>query len=219
MANAIINLREAVELCTTKRTSRPLLISSLNTLAHAYDSHHRHSKDISDVVEEVEVLRRVLNSTDKGKGRLVPLVNLTNALWRLCGLEPGRSNDLDEALLRGREALKLSDRSDNVIHIKALTALAQVLSARYVQTSPKSVTDLDQAIQYYRKAMAIHYYRKAIGSDPKHGPEPILCSGLASAIYIRCQDFEEALEGATLEDAISYNQEALKTVGKFRSAL
>lgn len=127
-----------------------------------------------------------------------------NALWRRCEIEPGRSNDLDEAVLRGREALKLSDASDNIIHAKALTTLANVLSARYAQTSPKNVTDLDQAIQYYRDA---------IDPDPEDGPDPILCSSLASAIYTRCQDFEEA-EGATLEDAISYNQEALHTCPK-----
>ena len=205
LMNAIINLREAVELNTTKPTNRPLLISSLKTLGLAYDSHYRHSKDICDVVEKVEVLRRVLNLTDEGKERLAPLVNLTNALGRLCEIEPGRSNDLDEAVLRGREALRLSNDSDNIIHIKALTALAQVISARYVQTT-KNVRDLDQAIQYYRKA---------IDSDNEDGPDAILCSGLASAIYIRCQDFEEVLEGATLEDAISYNQQALQTCPKY----
>lgn len=124
-----------------------------------------------------------------------------NALWRRCEIEPGRSNDLDEAVLRGREALELSDGSDKVIHTKALVTLANVLSARYDQKSPKNVTDLDQAIQYYREA---------IDPDPEDGPDSMLCSRLASAIHIRCEDFEEA-EGMTLEDAISYYQEALHT--------
>ena len=201
LMNAIINLREAEELCTTDSTRRPFLLLSLNNLARAYDGHYHYSKDISDVVGKVDVLRRVLDLTDEGKGRLISLVNLTNALCRLFEIEPNRSNDLDEAVLRGREALKLSDNSDSVIHIKALTTLANVLYARYVQISPKNVTDLDQAIQYYREAM---------DPDPGDGPDPILCSSLASAIYIRCQGFEE-VEGATLEDAISYSQEALRT--------
>jgi tetratricopeptide (TPR) repeat protein len=204
LMNAMVNLREAVELCTPKPANRPLLLLSLNNLAQAYDSHYNYSEDINDVVGKVDVLRRVLDLTDEGKGRLVPLVNLTNALWRLCEIEHNRSNDLDEAVLCGREALKLSDGSDNIIHAKALITLANVLSARYVQISPKNVTDLDQAIQYYSEA---------IDPDPEDGPDPILCSSLASAIYIRCQGFEE-VEGATLEDAISYNQEALHTCPK-----
>ena len=221
LMNAIIYLREATELCTTSSarrllfflyfnhlgrppTSRPLLLLSLNHLAQAYDSHYHHSEDINDVVEKVDVLRRILDLTDEGKGRLVPLVNLTNALWRHCEIKPGHRNDLDEAVLRGREALKLSDDSNNNIHVKVLATLANVLSARYVLISPKNVTDLDQAIQYYREA---------IDPDPEDGPDPILCTSLASAIYIRCRDFEE-VEGATLEDAISYNQMALHTCPK-----
>ena len=204
LMNAIINLREAVELCTTKPTNRPLLRLALNHLAQAYDNHYNYSDDISDIVEEVNVLQRVLYLTDEGKGQLVPLVNLTNALWRHCEIEPGRSDDLDEAVLRGREALKVSDGSDNYMHVKALTTLANVLSARYVQISPKNVNDLDQAIQYYREA---------IDPGPDDAPDLILCSNLASAIYTRCQDFEQ-VEGATLEDAISYNQEALYTCPK-----
>ena len=204
LMKAIVNLREAEELCTTKPTSRPLLLLSLNNLAQAYDSHYHYSEDITDVVGKVDALRRVLNLMDEGKGRLVSLVNLTNALWRLCEIEHNRSNDLEEAVLHGREALKLSDASDNVIRAKARLTLANVLSARYVQISPKNVMDLDEAIQYYREA---------IDPDPEDGPDPVLCSSLASAIYIRCQGFEE-VEGATLEDAISYNQEALHTCPK-----
>ena len=204
LMNAIICLREAVELRPTKPTSRPLLLMALNNLAEAYDRHYHYSEDISDVVGKVDALRRVLYLTDEGKGRPVPLVNLTNALWRLCEIEPNRRNDLDEAVLRGREALKLSDGSDNIIHVEALTILANILSARYVQISPKNITDLDEAIQCYRDA---------IDPDPEDGPDPILCSKLASAIYIRCQGFGE-VEGATLEDAISYNQEALHTCPK-----
>ncbi|KIK00646.1 hypothetical protein K443DRAFT_7494 [Laccaria amethystina LaAM-08-1] len=204
LMNAIINLREAVELCATKPTSRPLLLSSLNNLAQAYDSHYHHSKNINDVVGKVDVLRRVLDLTDEGKGRLVPLVNLTNALWMLCEIEPGRNNDLDEAVLRGREGLKLTDGSDNILRVKALITLANVLSARYVQISPKNVADLDQAIRYYREA---------IDRDPKDGPDPILCGSLASAIYNRCQGFEE-VKGATLQDAISYNQTVLRRCPK-----
>ena len=205
LMNAIIYLREAVELCTdTKPTNRPLLLSSLNTLAQAYDSHYHYSEDIGDVIQEVDALRRVLNLTDEGKGRLVPLVNLMNALRRFCDIDPNRSNDFDEAVLCGREALELFDGSDITIHAKALITLADLLCVRYVRTSPKSVTDLDQAIQYYREA---------IDPDPENGPDPILCSSLASAIYIRCQDFGE-VEGVTLDDAISYNQEALHTCPK-----
>ncbi|KIK00674.1 hypothetical protein K443DRAFT_99905 [Laccaria amethystina LaAM-08-1] len=204
LMDAIINLREAVELCTTKPTRRPLLLLALNSLGQAYDSHYQYSEDISDVVGKVDVLRSILNLTDEGEGRLVPLVNLTNALWRLREIEHNQSNNLDEAVLRGREALELSDGSDSIIRVKAVITLADVLSARYIQTSPKNVTDLDQAIQYYRDA---------IDPDPEDGPDYILRSSLASAIYIRCQDFEEA-EGATLEDAISYNQEALHTCPK-----
>jgi len=204
LMNAIIYLREAVELCITKPTRHPLLLVSVNNLAQAYDSHYNYSEDIGDVVEKVEVLRRVLDLTDEGNWRLVLLVNLTNALWRLCEIDHNRSNDLNEAVLRGREALELSDGSDNVIHVKALITLANVLSARYVQISPKNVTDLDQAIQYYGEA---------VDPDPDDGPDPILCCSLASAIYIRCRDFEE-VEWATLEDAISYNHEALHTCPK-----
>ena len=119
-----------------------------------------------------------------------------NALWRLCKIEHNRSNNLDEVVLLGREALELSDGSDKIIHAKALITLTHVLSARYVQISPKNVTDLNQAIQYYREA---------IDPDSEDGPDPILFSNLASAIYIGCQDFKE-VEGATLEDAIFYNQ-------------
>ena len=115
------------------------------------------------------------------------------------------TNDLDEEVLHGREALKLSDGSDEIIHAKALITLAHILSNRYDQSYPKNVTDLDEAIQYYREA---------INPDPEDGPNPVLCSSLASAIYIRCQDFEEEVEGATLEDAISYNQEALRACPK-----
>ena len=204
LMNAIISLREAVELRPTKPTSRPLLLLAFNNLAEAYNRHYHYSEDISDVVGQVDALRRVLDLTDKGKGRLVPLVNLTNALWKFCKIEPNQRNDLDEAVLRGREALKLSDGSDNIIRVEALTTLANVLSARYLQISPKNVTDLDEAIQYYREA---------IDPDPEDGPDPILCSSLASAIYTRYQGFEE-VEGATLEDAISYNQEALHTCPK-----
>ena len=173
--DAIINLREAVELCTTKPArrpllflsfnhpaqapnSRPLLLLSLNHLAQAYDSHYQYSEDISDVVGKVDVLRRVLDLTDGGKGRLVPLINLTNALWKLCEIEHNRRNDLEEAVLRGREALKLSDVSDGIIHIKALITLANVLSSRYVQISPKEVegaTVLEDAISYNRQALLI----------------------------------------------------------------
>ena len=188
LMNAIINLREALELCTT---NRPLLLLALNSLGQAYDSHYHYSATISDVVGKVDV-------------RLVSLVSLTNAVWRLCEIEHNKSNNLDEAVLRGREALKLSDGFDNIIRGRALIALADVLSARYVHTRPRNVTDLDQAIQYYREAIDLY---------SEDGPDPILCSGLASAIYIRCQDFEE-VEGATLEDAISYNQQALHTCRK-----
>ena len=201
LMSAIIYLREAEALCTTKSTRRPLLLLALDNLAQAYDRHYHYSDDINDVVEKVKVLQRVLDFTEEGKGRLVPLVNVTNARWGLCEIEHNRRDDLDEAVLRGREALKLSDGSDNSLHNKALITLANVLAARYVQTSSKNVTDLDQAIQYYREAI-----------NPDR-PGPVLCSSLASAIYIRCQDFEE-VEGATLEDAISYNQEALHTCPK-----
>jgi len=204
LMNAIGNLHGAVELCTTKPTSRPLLLLSLDNLAQAYDGHYHYSEDISDVVGKVDALRRILDLTDGGKGRLISLLNLTDALWRLCEIEPNRSNDLDEAVLRSGEALDLSDGSDKIIHTMALIILANVLSTRYVQTTLKIVTDLDQAIQYYREA---------IDAYPEDGPDPMLCSSLASAIYIRCQDFEE-VEGATLEDAISYNQEALHTCPK-----
>ena len=204
LMDAIRHLHEAVELCTTKPTSRPLLLLSLNILTQAYDSHYQHSEDISDVVGKVDALRRVLDLTDEGKGRLVPLVNLTHALWRLCEIGHNRSNNLDEAVLRGQEALKLSDGFDNITHVTALIVLANVLCARYVQISPKNVTDLDEAI---------HYYREAIDPDFEDGPDPTLCSSLASAIHIRCRDFEE-VEGATLEDAISYNQEALHACPK-----
>ena len=95
LMNAIIYLREAIELCATKLTSRPLLLLSLNNLAQAYDSHYHYSADISDVVEKVDVLRRVLDLTDEGRGRLAPLINLTNALWRLCEIEHNRRNDLE----------------------------------------------------------------------------------------------------------------------------
>lgn len=72
LMNAIINLHEAVDLCTTKPgTNRPLLLMSLDNLAQAYDSHYNYSEDISDVVGKVDVLRRVLGLTDEGKGRLV----------------------------------------------------------------------------------------------------------------------------------------------------
>ena len=204
LMNAIIYLREAVELCTKKPTSCPLLLLSLNILAQAYDSHYQYSEDFSDVVGKVDVLQRIQALTNEGTGRLVPLVNLTNATWRHCKIEHTRSNDLDEAVLHSREALELSYGSDMIIRAKALITLADVLSARYVQISPKNVTDLDQAIQYYSKA---------IDADPKNGPDPGLCSCLASAIYIRCQDFEEA-EGTTLEDAISCYKEALRTCPK-----
>ena len=204
LMNAIMHLREAMELCTTKPTSRPLLLLSLNILTQAYDSHYQHSEDISDVVAKVDALRRVLDLTDEGKGRLVPLVNLTHALWRLCEIGHNRTNDLDEAVLHGREALKLFDGSDKIVHVTAVIVLANVLCARYIQISPKNVTDLDEAI---------HYYREAINPDFKVGPDPILYSSLASAIYSRCQDFEE-VEGVTLEEAISYNQEALYTCPK-----
>ena len=197
LMNAINNLREAVELCTRKPTLRPLLLLSLDNLAQAYDSHYNYSEDISDVVGKVDVLRRIVDLTDEGNGQLVPLVNLTNALWRLWEIQHNRGNDLDEVVLRGREALELSDGSDKIIHAKALTTLANVLSARDDQSSAKNVTDLDQAI---------HYFREAIDPDPKDGPDPMLCSRLASAIHIRCEDFEEA-EGTTLEDAISYYRE------------
>jgi len=130
---------------------------------------------------------------------VVPLVNLTNALWRLCKIEPNRSNDLDEAVLHGREALKLSDGSDKIIHTTALIILANVLSTHYIQTTLKIVMDLDQAIQYYREAINAYH---------EDSPDPLLCSRLASAIHIWCQDFEE-VEGMTLEDAILYYQEAL----------
>ena len=100
--------------------------------------------------------------------------------------------------------MELSYGSDKIIHVKALTTLANVLSARHVQISSRNVTDLDQAIQYYREA---------IDSDPESGPDHILCSSIASAIYIRCQGFEE-VKGVTLKDAISYNQEALHTCPK-----
>ena len=199
LMNAIINLREAEELCTPTPTSRPLLLTSLKNLAQAYDSHYNYSEDIADVVGKVDALRRVLNLTDEGEGRIVSLINLTNALWTLCEIEHNRSNDLEEAVLRGREALKLSDAFDNVMRGKALHTLANVLFARYVQIGPKNATDLDQAIQCYREV---------IDPDPEDGPDRILCSSLASAIYTRCQDFKE-VEGATLKDAISYNQEAL----------
>ena len=191
LMEAITDLREAVKLCTTK----PLLLLSLNNLAQAYDGHYRYSGDINDVLGRVDALRRV-----QGKGRLVPLVNLTNAFVTLCEIEPNRSKDLDEAVLRGREALKLSDGSDNIIRLEALITLANVLTARYDQISPKNVADLDQAIQYYRDAIDL---------DPKDGPDPILYSNIASAIFIRCQDFEE-VERVKLEDAMSYNQEALR---------
>jgi tetratricopeptide (TPR) repeat protein len=204
LMNAIITLREAVELCTASHWRLRLLLLSLNDLVQAYDSHHRYSEDISDVVGKVDALRRVLGLMDDGKGWLVPLVNLTNALWRICEIEPKRSNDLDEAVLRGREALKLSDGSDKIIHAKVLITLADILSARYAQISPKNVMDLDQAIQYYREA---------IDPDPEDGPDPILCNNLASAISIRCRSFKE-VKGATLEDAISYSQEALHTCPK-----
>ena len=201
LTNAIINLCEAIRLCTTKPTNRPLLLLALNNLEQAYNSHYHYSEDISDVVGKVDVLQRVLDLTDEGKGRLVPLVNLTNARWRLRQIDHNRSNDLEEAVLRSRIALKLSDGSDNIVHVKALITLADALSARYVQTGPKNVADLGQAIQYYRRAIYRH---------PEGGLDPVLCSSLASAIYIWCQDFDEA-DGATLKEAITYNQKALQT--------
>ena len=79
LMNAITNLHEAVELDATKPTNRPLLLLALNNLVQAYDSHYRYSKDISDVVGKVDVLKRILDLTDEGKGKLVPLVNLINA--------------------------------------------------------------------------------------------------------------------------------------------
>ncbi|KIK00656.1 hypothetical protein K443DRAFT_598743 [Laccaria amethystina LaAM-08-1] len=203
LSNAFINLREAVELCATRPTHHPLLLSALNNLAQAYHSRYDYSANVSDVVGKVEALRMILDLKDEGRGRLVPLVNLTNALRTLCDIQPASwSNDLREAVLHGREALKLSDGSDNIIHVKALIALANVLFARYVQISPKNVTDLDQAIKYYRQA---------IDRDSKN--DPILCSRLASAIYNRCQGFEE-VEWATLKDAISYNRQALHACPK-----
>ena len=101
--DAIIHLREAEELCTMKPTNRHLLLLALRKLAQAYDRHHYYSEDISDVVEEVNALQRILDLMDEGKGRLVSLVNVTNARWRLCEIEHNRRNDLDEAVLRGRE--------------------------------------------------------------------------------------------------------------------
>ena len=128
LMNAINNLREAVELCTRKPTLRPLLLLSLDNLAQAYDSHYNHSEDISDVVGKVDVLRRIVDLTDEGNGRLVPLVNLMNALWRFWEIQHNRNNDLDEVVLRGREALELSDGSDKIIHAKALTTLSPTSS-------------------------------------------------------------------------------------------
>ena len=58
----------------------------------------------------------------------------------------------------------------------------------------KSVTNLDQAIQYYHEA---------INPDPGEGPDPVLYSSLASAIYVCCQDFVE-VDGVTLEHTFSY---------------
>ena len=94
----------------------------------------------------------------------------------------------------------LSGGSDNIIRLEALITLADVLAARYDQISPKNVADLDQAIQYYRDTIDL---------DPKTSPDPILYSNIASAIFIRCQDFEE-VDRVKLEDPVSYNQEALR---------
>ena len=200
LTHAITYLGEAVELCTAKASDHHSLILALNSLAEAHDGRYYHSGDVNDVVGQVDALRKVLDLlTDEGKGRLIPLLNLTNGLWRLCEQQPDRGDDLDEAVRCGQEALKISDKSDEVTHLNVLLTLADVLFTRYTQIDQKSVTDLDQAIQYYREA---------IDPDPGEGPDPVLYSSLASAIYVRCQDFGE-VEGVTLEHAFSYGLEAL----------
>lgn len=200
LTHAITYLGEAVELCNAKASDRPSLILALNSLAEAHDGRYYHSGDVTDVVGQVDALRRVLDLlTAEGKGRLIPLLNLTNGLWRLCEQQPDRGDDLEEAVRRGQEALKLSDRSDKITHFNVLITLADVLFTRYTQINQKRVTDLDQAIQYYREA---------IDPDPGEGRDPVLYSSLASAIYVRCQDFGE-VDGVTLEHAFSYNLEAL----------
>ena len=213
LMNAIINLREAVELCTRKPTAnRRLLLLAFNNLAQAYDGYYRYSKDMGDVFEKVSVLQRVLYLTDEGKGRLVPLVNLMNARWRLYELGHSQNNHLAGAVLCGREPLKLSDASFKIPHVISLITHADFTFAHYFQTNLKDVTHLDEAIRYYRKAIN-HGHGGSLDPDTRDGSNPVLFSSLASAIYIRCQDFEE-VEGATLEDAISYCQEALHSFPK-----
>jgi len=200
LTHAITYLGEAVELCNAKTSDHYSLILALNSLAEAYDSCYYHSGDVKDVVGQVDALRKVLDLlTGEGKGRLIPLLNLMNGLWRLCEQQPDRSDDLDEAVRRGQEALTLSDKSDKITHFNVLLTLADVLFTRYTQFNQKGVTDLDQAIQYYREA---------IDPDPGDGPDPVLYSSLASAIYVRCQDFGE-VDGVTLQHAFSYSLEAL----------
>ena len=204
--DAIFYLRKAAELCNMTHADHPLLLSVLSDLVKAYDHHYYYSDDISNVVEGIDVLRMLVNLTNEGKEGLISLVNRENGgCWRLYEIKHNRGNDLNRALRRGREVLKLSDGSDKIIHGKVLIALARVLSARYFQTGRMNVTDLDESIQYYREA---------IDPDLEDGPDPVLCSSLAFAIHTRCQDFEEEVEGATLWDAISYNQEALHTCPK-----
>jgi len=60
----------------------------------------------------------------------------------------------------------------------------------HAQSNLKNITDLDQTIC----ELAIKY-------DPKDGPGPVLCSSLASTIYIQHQDVRK--RDVTMEDAIT----------------
>ena len=194
---AITFLRELVGL----RTSHHQLLFSLDTLARAYRCHYYYSKDIGDLVETIGLLRRVLDLTTGEVSVQVQvnlLLRLAKALCILCKIEPSRRDDLNEAVRHCLQALKQSDKSNNV-HVDILVTLANVLSVRYTQSNPKNITDLDQVIQYYREA---------IHSGSNEGPDPVLWGSLAFATYTRWRDFGEA-DGVTVEGAITCYRTAL----------
>ncbi|KAI9567997.1 TPR-like protein [Boletus coccyginus] len=205
---AIVLAREALDLCPQGHPDRS---TCLNNLANDLAARYEQVWGREDLDKAIVLCREALDLCPQGHpGRWKSLISLANRLYirfmwfgRMNGLYkpmvPGTMEDVDEAMVLGREALSLCPQGHPNRPI-SLSNLAVHLSTRYSRLG--SMEDLDEAIVLDREALDLRQQGHRVRS---------IYLNLADYLSTRFMKLGAIKD---LDEAIALAREPLKLTGK-----